>query len=189
MEGKGNRRCCCNQFGEPSFKAKMQYKYWGYPEEFDERPFGTYVRAAMDAHIQNGIAAQLALYRFDFQDVTTAYPGTLTPRGELQLRKIAQKLAFFPFPVLIESTGYADIDAARRLYVYESLVGLSVVISEDQVVTGVPSVSGINGVEAYLIDANLLNQTQSRGAVGLGGAETSNTGIGAVIGGQNATAP
>src|SRR4029453_18853358 len=41
-----------------------QESHWGYANLFYERPFGSYLRSAVGAQVQNGLSAQMALYHF-----------------------------------------------------------------------------------------------------------------------------
>ena len=153
----------------PSWRAKCQAKYWGYPEEFCERPFGSLVHAQLAAQINNGMAAQMVLYRYDF------IPGqaSLKPRGEIQLRKMANVLLFHAFPLIIEGTGTAALDQARRESVTVFLASLDCSVTEQQIVTSGWLTRGLSGEEALRIYQNRLKQTESRGLDGSQGGSSS----------------
>jgi hypothetical protein len=147
------------------FKAERQECYWGYPEEFCERPFGSWMRAQMSAHIREGAAAQMALYRYDFADPTTHdRPEMLTARGMIQLRKICCLLNQGGQVIAIEPSGDPDLDQARRQQVFQQLALLNCPVSDGQIVTGRTQAGGLSGDEAVQIHGNRLKASGSGGA-------------------------
>ena len=72
-------------------KANLQYKYWGYPELFCERPHGSFLRAHLDAQIAAGIAGQMILYRYDFFDIDQPQANALKPAGATSSRSSARR--------------------------------------------------------------------------------------------------
>src|SRR5262245_39281358 len=65
-------------------KPHLQASHWGYPEYFEERPFGTYVLQAEQMQVTNGLRDQQVLYEYDFNPGDRS--AKLSPRGEYQLR-------------------------------------------------------------------------------------------------------
>ena len=101
-------------------KPWLQATHWGYPEYFDERPFGTDVLQAEQMQIVNGLRDQQVLYDYDF--LTGDQSDTLSPRGEYQLRKIIKRMEIVPTPIIIQ-TAITDpkLDEARRQHVLDAL--------------------------------------------------------------------
>ena len=79
-------------YWRPGIKLRMQECYWGYPEEFCERPFGMYNRAAYDACIGNGLGDYLVLYDYDFYDGHTGPSSQLNYAGLVRLQRIVKML-------------------------------------------------------------------------------------------------
>jgi len=150
-------------------KPALQYKYWGYPEEFEEIPHGTRVRAVQRAQICSAWAARLWLYRYDFCDDGAG----LNPAGEKRLRELAQEFPVWAHhPLVIESTGKPDLDAARVNDVVKRLESLG---APAQVVVDVPRIAAPFGDETRWWYQRFERQVQSGG----GAAATSGTGGGA----------
>ncbi len=119
---------------------------WGGPA-----PLGASLNAAMATQIQNGEAARMVLYHFDF------YQGEaqLTPRGQRQLSKIARWLPTGTAAVLIQPTGDTSLDTARREQVLDMLGRFSFPVPEERVRTAFPPVRELDGVDAILIERKL----------------------------------
>jgi len=165
-------------------KARLQYKYWGYPAEFHERPFGSIVRAQIQQQVLNGIAAQSALYLYDFYPPADARADQLTARGAWQLRKIARHILEHSVQVTVESTGHAELDAARREAVFNQLAAMAVPVPQEQIVTGVPRPNGMKALEALPVFQNQLADTASKGAFVDESGSTDNTFSFDAIGGE-----
>lgn len=114
-------------------------------------PLGASFHATMGTQIQNGIAARMVLYHFDF----CPGEGVLTPRGRRQLFKIAQRLPRVAAPILIQPTGDNDLDEARRACVLDELSALSFSVPEEQVQTAFRTVRALEGPDAMVIDRKL----------------------------------
>ncbi len=142
--------------------------YWGNAEEFCERPFGTYARAAWNTQVVNGLAAQIVLYRFDFRDpaaTSTERAAKLNFRGHERLIKIVEKLKYVAAPLTIEMSGDKELDEMRRQYVIDFLQDdLEFPLPEESVVIGRPTARGLDGEEAFAGYQNLMLQTKSAGA-------------------------
>lgn len=157
------------------YRAKpcLQYSHWGYPEEFEEIPFGLRVRTVQQTQIQRGWAARLWLYRYDFCDDGTA----LNPAGHRRLRELAAEFPVWSCHVLmIESTpDRPQLDAARRAYVRGLLEDSGV---PAQVAIGVPAVSAPFGDETQWWYSRFERQVRSGGGAP-GGASAAAGGGGA----------
>jgi len=143
-------------------KPALQASYWGYPEYFEERPFGSYVVQAEQMQMVNGLQDQQVLYHYDF------YPGdrstTLSPRGEYQLRKIIQRMEIAPSPIIVQtSIVNPDLDEARRQHILDALRAAGVPAEPELVVVDHPPLPGLQGLEGELVYGNMLGQTQARG--------------------------
>jgi hypothetical protein len=164
-------------------KRRAQCRAWGYPEEFCERPFGTYVRSHLHRQVANGLADQMAVYHFDFYDTDTDQADQLKPRGVRQVNEVAKLTTMLYdqyFVVTIESTGNSELDNRRRLLVFEKLTDLGAPVGLDQIATGSPPAAGLDGVEAFEIYQKQLQQTKRQSGSSGG---SSNTGV--VSGGPN----
>ena len=146
-----------------TFKRRAQCRAWGYPQEFCERPFGSYVRSHLHRQVANGLADQMAIYHFDFFDTDTDQADQLKPRGVRQVNEVANLATMLcdeHFVVTIEATGDSELDHRRRIEVFEKLTELGAPVALDQVVTGRPAAVGLDGLEAFQIYQNQLQQTK-----------------------------
>lgn len=145
-------------------KADLQETHWGYPEEFEERPFGTSLSAHLRTHVANGMAARMVLYQYDFhQGVDDAF--RLNAHGRRRLDEITRMLQCDVWPVVIEPSDEGhQLDCARRDHVLKLLSECIGTVLEEWVVVAYPEASGLEGEEAVIIYANLLRQTRMRGS-------------------------
>lgn len=136
-----------------------------------EPPFGTSYQATMQAQIAKGEAALMVLHHFDF----VPCEGRLSVRGRMQLRKIAERAAHNPFPIIIEASREDPaLDAARHAAVLAELAWFPCPVAADRVFIGPSLTRGLDGLDAELIHQNLLNQTRS--GVGQAAAPEGNAG-------------
>jgi hypothetical protein len=156
-------------------KARLQYSYWGYPEEFEEIPFGARVRAHQEAQICSGWSARLWLYRYDFCDDGAS----LNAAGHKRLSELAHEFPVWSHhDLVIEATpGQPQLDAARRAHVEKQLETLGI---PAQVVIGVPTVSAPFGDETRVWNSLLTKQIQSGGPRARGSQGGSSSGGGAL---------
>jgi hypothetical protein len=157
-----DRDCRNSQYGRcrhNGFKSAMQDCHWGYPEEFIERPFGGPVRKVLNTQIASGLAAQLVLYRFDFDG------DRLSPGGMRHAWRISDKMQLVTAPVIVEPTGNRALDLARRDQVIVFLQQVAQIpIVPDNVVIGYPPVNGLDGDEAIAIQQAVIRNLQMGGA-------------------------
>jgi hypothetical protein len=139
-------------------KPFMQYTHWGYPEYFEETPFGTSVRAHQRAQISSGWAARLVLYQYDFCDGGV----TLNPSGQRRLKDLATGFdCWSHHRLLIEATpDRPQLAAARRNHVTKMLHDSGI---PAHVEVGTPTGFMPTGDEALLMNMNLLRQVRSGG--------------------------
>ncbi|MCI0457427.1 MAG: hypothetical protein L0Z62_10700 [Gemmataceae bacterium] len=164
----------------PSFwrRCKDCLRRWfiGYPQEFEAPELGWSVQMHYERHVANGEAARMVLYHYDFVDCSPA----LNLRGRDRLAQLAPLLTHNPFPIVIERTPWDPALAeARRLAVLSELGAAPFAVPPERVVIGLPAANGLRGVEAEVINGNLMRQTRSYGVLGIGGS----VGGGGVLGG------
>ena len=155
-------------------KPRLQESHWGYADQFEVRPFGSYAVAHLDKQIVNGAIARLALYHYDFGDVTLRDPTKLNSRGRKRLGKLAEMMVQNNLhPLIIQgSPGKPGLDMARLAHVLDLTAGLESPLPADWIVVGEPIPPPLSGEEATIVQENLLRQTQSGGAT-LSGTESS----------------
>jgi hypothetical protein len=161
----------------------------GKESEFEPVPFGASIYTTYRRHVENGDAARMVLYHYDFVDNTA----TLNTKGQDQLAKIAAMLTQNGFPVIIERTpSNPQLAEARRLAILMELGQEGKIIQAERVTIGAPIANGLRGSEAEVIYQNLISQTHERGLVtgaasGLLGAPIA--GGGGTGGGTGASTP
>ena len=153
------------------FMSRCRAKYWGYPEEFFEPPLGAAAQGQEIAMIENGRAARMGLYQYDF------FPDSaqLNARGKGQLCRIAMWLPTNCYPVFVEPTpARPELDELRRQAIWNDLSTNFVLIPAERVVIGRPNIRDLGSADSLLIDRNRLGLTASRG-ITAGGGGTSGT--------------
>lgn len=151
-------------------KPALQASHWGYPEEFCERPFGSFTRANLCGQMRNGLEDQLILYRYDFVDESLPEAYQLKPRGRYELAKIIGLLqepnlvqCGLP-PIYIEETvGQPQLNEARRQHVLQQFELMEFPVPAEHVVVGRANAPGISGDESLQIYMNLMRQWQMGG--------------------------
>jgi len=160
----GRRRPTLQDRWHSHIKPCLQATHWGYPEYFEERPFGTLVCRHMGTQIANGRADRLVLYHYDFGDGILQDPSELNAHGDWRLCRMAAALQDDVCPIVIECTpGGAELDAARRSHVLAALRNRGLDVPEESVVVGTPPARGMSGDEAYEIYQGLLMRTRAGG--------------------------
>lgn len=145
-------------------KPRMQASHWGYPSEFCERPFGSFVQASLDTQVANGRMVRMALYDYDFVDSDARGISRLTPRGKIQLRKITKLLAEMPAPIVVQRTpGNPIRDAARKQAVMTALAEMSVPVGPHELVVADPRALGMGGDQEAVIYQVLLEELLLQG--------------------------
>lgn len=168
------------------------FKRWGAWHDAAQRdgsidlPLGTTVYAPFEIQIANAQAASMALYHYDFFEGTAE----LSPRGRDRLHQILCLLPTCFVPVVIERTIWTpELDAARRMMVYNEIAQAGFPLPLERVVVGVPAPIGFKGIEADIVYRNLLIQMQTGGVTrGSGTSGPAGAGFGA-SGGGNGLAP
>ena len=136
----------------------------------------------MNVQIANGQAAQLVLYRYDFQDAGGPDPSVLNRYGLSRLERLLPRMESCPWPLIIEPVpDHPEISHARRLHVLQWLsTKMGAPINDGRVVVAYPPAAGLSGVEAIEIDASLIQQTRTKGGPmpsDTSGSEQSGTGL------------
>ncbi len=94
--------------------------HWGHEAYFHERPFGSYVDAAVESQVANGMRDRLVLYQYDFEENSPR----LRPRGYRQLQEIWAKAQCLGQPLVIEASQNPErpgLDESRRALVMGEL--------------------------------------------------------------------
>lgn len=176
---------CCSRCEQ--WKRNCQAKYWGYPEYFCERPFGSCNYQVTCKMIANGLRDQMVLYEYDFGYGEDAWK--LKERGLIQLQKLASRLQCVPSPLVIQASSDPQLDSQRQAHVLAALSELGLEMSADMVVIDRPGVRGMDGVEALPTYRNLLEQTRLRGNVGIESSALTDIGLGSSSTGSAQSAP
>jgi hypothetical protein len=142
-------------------KRVLQDYLIGYGEEFNEWPLGYALYAHAKTQVNNGRAAHMTFYHYDFEDGTSR----LNYRGRDKLVRIGTHLPTNFAPVVVERTPKEPgLDESRRQVVLAQLGRGPFPVPAERVVIGPSLANGITGVEAMYIYAN------QRLAIGSGGA-------------------
>jgi hypothetical protein len=140
-----------------------------YPE------LGAMMHQHFQIHVNNGVAARMILYDFDFACGTDK----LNVHGLDRLHRLTRLLGSYPYPLVVERTPYAPgLAEARRLVVVNLLAEHGIPIPPERVVIGPSLALPLRGVEAEIINYNLMLQTRNRGIVLGTGITGSTTGAG-----------
>ncbi|KAA5541330.1 hypothetical protein FYK55_17285 [Roseiconus nitratireducens] len=147
--------CRCQEAGHASCRGDCHRlldpsRYRRDPCSF--RPFGDAVQSAFGAQIANGQADRTVLYQYDFIQGTAS----LNRRGFVELVEIAERLMETPLQMVIETTGNLELDAARRANVLGYLAEMPYPIGPERVITAIPQVPSLDGIDAILTHQRLL---------------------------------
>jgi hypothetical protein len=141
-------------------KADLQGLFAVYPEGVQPVPLGVSVHACGQTMVDNGVAAQTALYQYDFVEGQAQ----LNARGREELLKILAVLPRTFAPIVIERTpGRPEIDLSRRVTVHQELATSSFPVPLERIIVGPLPAHGMDGLEAEIIHRNLLMQTATAG--------------------------
>jgi hypothetical protein len=158
----------------------MQSHLWGFPSQFRRPPLGYFQYQHGQTEVANGTATFMTLYHYDFEDGCEK----LNLHGRDQLAKIAVLLPKTFFPIVIERTPEAPALAeSRRLAVLKELAHGLFPIPPQRVVIGPSLGDDLRGVEAQLVNTNIMIQTFTRGFSAFGGVSGGGVGIGGGAGG------
>lgn len=131
----------------------------GSPEE-SYAPLGASVYAFGQAQVANAEAARLALYHYDFVEGTAQ----LNVKGRERLAAMADLLPQCFGPVVIERTaGAPALDENRRVAVFNEIAQGPFKVPLERIIVGIPPAFGLSGVEAEIVDRNLITHTQTGG--------------------------
>jgi hypothetical protein len=162
-----------------SAKPCLQYSHWGYPEYFEEMPFGAGVTAVQSAQICNGWTSRLMLYHYDFCDGAAS----LNLHGQRRLNELAAAHHIWMHHVLrVEATpGAPRLDQARRNHVTRMLADAGLPV---RVEIASPIEVSPFGDETRIVNDNLLRQVRSGKPLGGSAGGTSSYGATALGGGN-----
>jgi hypothetical protein len=153
-----DRRSALVRWWNYQAKPHLQASHWGYPEFFEEMPWGSSVRAHQCAQIASGLQNRLMLYQYDFHEGSVL----LNRQGQLRLRDLAAAYPHWSHHrLVIESTpDHPQLAIARRNHVMKWLHDHDV---PARVEVGSPSGLLPFGDELILTNKNLLRQLQTGG--------------------------
>lgn len=193
--GKGHCICHPTIWGKlfPHLAAKyhshwkpcLQESHWGYPENFCERPYGSYLRYNLNAQIANGLVQQQVLYEYDFADGSA----NLTGRGHYQLLKMMQRMQTHPFlleqpaQVIVQQSRNKTLDQARQQAVVRAARELGFPLEADQVLVSRQHPRALDSYDAQDVYDSLRRITTSAGAAAAPGNAGGSGGTGAGLGG------
>jgi hypothetical protein len=160
-----------------------QAKMWGYADQFEAPPLGASVYANFGTMVNNGEAAAMVLYRYDFLDGAEG----LNTHGYDRLARMAMRQPANHFPIIIERTPEAPALAeARRTAVLNVLARNGVAVSPDQVVIGPRLAVGLSGGDAIRVYgyhiSNMSTQGQPLPLLSSGGTAGASSGGGGTFG-------
>jgi hypothetical protein len=172
--------------GQPGPGPKPCPPALAYRKEYEYPPLGLFLHDNMQTQVNNGIAARMMLYDYDFVCGGTS----LNVRGNDRLYQVAQFWKSYDYPLIVERTPYnVALAEGRRAAVLSQFAEMGLNVSPERVLIGAPMANGLRGPEAVLIYRNLLEQTQSRG-ITRGGQGGGGIGAGLNIGsGLSGTGP
>jgi hypothetical protein len=131
-----------------------------YYADFSYTKLGQFLYEQGRTMVANGDASRMVLYDYDFVEGGEA----LNTRGKDQLAKIQAMLPQNFFPLVIERTpNEPNLAKSRRQQVLKELAKGSFPIPQERVVIAASPAGGLTGVEADLINKNLILQTQKAG--------------------------
>jgi hypothetical protein len=144
----------------------MQECFLGFPEEFQEWPLGRALYTHGQTQVNNGTAASMVFYDYDFIPATEQ----LNLKGRDKLTRIVAMLPTNFYPVVVERTPRVPgLDERRRLALLSLLAQGPNTVPGERVLIGPSIANGLSGREALVVDRNLLNQTLTGGnALGFG---------------------
>jgi hypothetical protein len=140
----------------------------------DLAPPGTSLHAIHFTQVANAAAARMMLYRYDFLPADAR----LNARGNWQLTKLADRMQYHGFPILIEATTSSELDEARRAHVLTALSDANIPIDPQHVLISRPLTRGIDGLDAMEIHSGMMQMSAGGGlSGGAGGSVGGGTGM------------
>jgi hypothetical protein len=131
------------------------------------QPTGTYACQWQAAQAARAETDDLVVYGNQWLERSAL----LSPAGQQHVHELALRLTHVPLPVLVEASGDAALDAARRDAIVAQLAQRGVPDPHLRVVVGRPAAQGLYGDEAGRIYRGYLG-AGSRGASSLGAPVT-----------------
>lgn len=114
-----------------------------YFQSSEVRPFGSYNEHIMEVQRRNGIVAQFVFQNFDFSFSDSTGFWAISETGTQNVQKIARLWPTAPGKILVEATGRADWDNARRELAFQALVAQGLSCASDDVVIGHSHILGL----------------------------------------------
>ena len=164
-------------------KDRLQRSHWGYAEYFREPCFGSCLNQIMFAQRSAGEAALLVVHHYDF----TTDTAHLTRRGRARLWRSADRMARFPYPLIVEESNRPELDEARRRAVIAELSEFPVTIAAENVIVGPPRSKGLLPRDVEPILSRLPDIGTS--SFGSGGGASTNGGFQPTTSGAGVAGP
>ncbi len=128
-------------------------------------PLGTYDQSIYAKQVVEADKDDFVIYLEEW-----ALDGSgLGPYGTQHLAEIAQRIASVNYPIVIETSRNAEVDAAHRKFILEYLGEQKVAIRESRVVVGLPTAFGTPGDEAAKVYQSQPQPSQNQGGGGTNG--------------------
>jgi hypothetical protein len=135
------------------------------------QPLGTHACQWQAAQMDRAEQDKYVLYSYEWQ----SGGDQLGPFGEHHLERIASTLEGTPFPVILQKTDNADLDASRRQKIVERLLQREIQGADARVIVATPEAEAMYGISApgtaveYLRTGGQGGATQGGGNFGGGG--------------------
>jgi hypothetical protein len=114
-----------------------------YFQPWNNRPFGLYNERIYDAQRNRGIRAQFVFQQVDFSMDEASGTWHLTQTGQRTAQKLARLWTIYPSQILVEPSGSAEGDSARRDLALQAMVSQGVTVTSEAFVTGSSHILGL----------------------------------------------
>jgi len=114
-----------------------------YFQPWNNRPFGLYNERIYEIQKHNGIKAQFVFHQFHFTLNPADGSWSLTQAGQQNAQKLARLWAMYPTQIIVEPSGQADWDVARRELALQAMTTCGVSVTADAFVTGTSHILGL----------------------------------------------
>lgn len=128
-----------------------------YPPGAVPQPAGTFNCQWQQAQAERAEHDAFVFYQYEWQLDAAA----LGPFGNRHAAQVAAGLQDRPYPIVIEPSGNAQLDEARRMALYEKLAELNAIAEPNRIIVARPQAEPMYGLEAPIV---------GRGFIGVGGA-------------------
>ena len=138
------------------------------------QPLGTYACQWQTAHMDRAEQDKYVIYEYEWQPGSDQ-PG---PFGEQHLERIASTLEGTPFPVILQKTGNANLDASRRQKVVARLLEREIQGADSRVLIATPEAEAMYGISAPGTATGYLRTGGGQAGAAQGGGNFGGGGLG-----------